>query len=552
MLPYELTPGAERALAAAARWTNRTDDPCFDAIGLLLGLLAEPESRAAIILDRFGVDATAVRRQWPELVERLSTSDRDSALLQHMLQAAATRLLEHPQRLEFGTEHLLLGLLAVEHEASAWLQGRGISAELMTAEVQRLHGVALGPLDFEEEVLPSNSPRVRQAAGLIPEGQTVRSQRSEVRGQKSEVPVLRTLDAAANRAREGLRVVEDYVRFQLDDRHLTERLKILRHELTQILSRLPADQLFAARETQADVGTSLATPSEQSRADLAAVVTANFKRLQESLRSLEEFSKLLNSDISAALEQLRYEAYTLERAVAITGDSLGRLAHERLYVLIDGRESLAAFETLARSLIEAGVHVLQLRDKRLSDRELIGRARLLRQLTAGIDPRFAGPGEDPQPGNRTLFIMNDRPDLAVLSGADGVHIGQDELSVKDVRTIVGPKMLIGVSTHSIDQARSAVLDGANYIGMGPTFASSTKHFAQFPGLDLVRAVTQEIRLPAFAIGGINAGNLLHVIESGSTRVAVSSAVCSAADPAASVRNLLKILANRYCNPGGGG
>jgi thiamine-phosphate pyrophosphorylase len=120
--------------------------------------------------------------------------------------------------------------------------------------------------------------------------------------------------------------------------------------------------------------------------------------------------------------------------------------------------------------------------------------------------------------------MNDRPDLAVLARADGVHIGQDELSVHDARQIVGPDQLIGISTHNIEQARQAVLAGANYIGCGPTFPSSTKHFDHFPGLDFLREVAAEISLPAFAIGGVTLGNLPSVRASGFHRVAVSSAL----------------------------
>ena len=208
------------------------------------------------------------------------------------------------------------------------------------------------------------------------------------------------MDAAANRAREGLRVVEDYVRFVLDDRHLTELCKQLRHDLTEALGQISMEHRLAARETQADVGTVLTTAAEQSRADAAGVLTANFARLQESLRSLEEFGKLFDADSSwggsctatpgAAVQlspqptaadaggnvfkQLRYRTYTLQRAVDITRDSIERLAAARLYVLIDGRPSSEEFERLARGLIEAGVHALQLRDKQLGDRELLERA----------------------------------------------------------------------------------------------------------------------------------------------------------------------------------
>jgi len=337
---------------------------------------------------------------------------------------------------------------------------------------------------------------------------------------------FRIIDAAANRGREGLRVVEDYVRFVLDDLHLTRLLKQLRHDLTAALGRFSLGERLAARETQADVGTRVATSAERSREDSAAVLAANFARLQESLRSLEEFAKVLDRDASVPFEQLRYRSYTLQRAVETTRAGLERLGHARLYVLMDGCGTLDAFRRLAGQLVASGVHVIQLRDKSLDDRRLIERARTLREITgpAGV-----------------LFIMNDRPDLAVLSRADGVHLGQEELSVKDARTIVGPDKLVGVSAHSIEQARQAVLDGANYLGVGPTFPSNTKHFAEFPGVALVRAVAQEIRLPAFAIGGINPENLPLVLGSGLSRVAVSGAVAGAADPAAAVRMFLAAL-----------
>ena len=144
-------------------------------------------------------------------------------------------------------------------------------------------------------------------------------------------------------------------------------------------------------------------------------------------------------------------------------------------------------------------------------------------------------------GTKTLFIMNDRPDVAALAQADGVHLGQCEISVKDARSIVGPKVLVGVSTHSIEQARRAVLDGANYLGVGPTFPSATKQFSHYPGVELLRAVAAEIRLPAFAIGGISRDNLGEVLAAGFTRIAVSSAVVAAADPARAAQEMLQVL-----------
>ncbi len=337
-----------------------------------------------------------------------------------------------------------------------------------------------------------------------------------------QMALLRILDAAANRAREGLRVIEDWVRFALDDAHLTECLKQLRHDLATALAHIPWEQRLAARETQADVGTDITTQSEHNRGKLIDVLTANFLRLQESLRSLEEFGKIIDPSIGIAIEQLRYRAYTIQRATDSTRVGLERLATARLYVVLDGRSSVEEFQRTAQGLIEAGVDVLQLRDKRLADRELIDRARRLRRLTGGT---------------ATLLIINDRPDLAALAQADGVHVGQEELSVKDARSIVGPDALIGVSTHLIEQARQAVLDGANYIGAGPTFPSGTKQFDRFPGLELLRAVAGEIGLPAFAIGGITRENLGQVKSAGFRRIALSGAIIGAEDPVQAVKEI---------------
>lgn len=166
--------------------------------------------------------------------------------------------------------------------------------------------------------------------------------------------------------------------------------------------------------------------------------------------------------------------------------------------------------------------VMQLRDKKPTDRELVGLARDIRNWTAKAN---------------VLFVVNDRPDIARLVHADGVHVGQEELSVKDARRIVGPDMLIGVSTHNIEQARAAVRDGADYIGVGPLFPSQTKSFEEFPGLTFVRQVAGEIRIPAFAIGGIDLETIDGVVEAGARRVAVGAALCRVAEPMPIARTL---------------
>jgi thiamine-phosphate pyrophosphorylase len=344
----------------------------------------------------------------------------------------------------------------------------------------------------------------------------------------SEHDAARILDASFNRAREAARVLEDYCRFALDDRFLTEQLKELRHGLAATAQKLPQNVLLAARETLRDVGTAATAAGEYERSSPVHVAAVNLKRLQESLRSVEEFGKVFGPGLGRELESLRYRAYTLERAVSLGGASREKLASARLYVLLTRGQCVASLDWTIREAARGGVDVFQLREKSLPDRELLALARDVRRWT-----REAG----------VLFVVNDRPDIARLCEADGVHLGQDDMTVKDARRIAGPDMLIGVSTHSVEQLRAAILDGADYIGIGPTFPSKTKAFDQFPGLNFVRTAAEETSLPAFALGGICPENIAQVAEAGGRRVAVSAAICAADDPEQAARLLKAALAD---------
>jgi thiamine-phosphate pyrophosphorylase len=329
-------------------------------------------------------------------------------------------------------------------------------------------------------------------------------------------------------------VVEEFLRFVVEDHHLAAACKRLRHDLVECVTVLPRHRLHAARDIVHDVGAAIRGPSEYRRADLVSVVAANWSRVEQSLRSLEEYIKVLAPRQASALESLRYRAYALERSTTLLQQSLDRLASARLYVLLDGRSSIDEFKALAESLLAGPVDIVQLRDKELSDRELLARARLLREMTRK---------------QKILFIMNDRVDLATITCADGVHLGQDEVTVKDARVVMGVDALIGVSTHNVDQARQAVLDGANYLGCGPTFESASKQFQQFPGLNFLRQVSREIRLPAFAIGGIDLSNVRQVCDAGFSRVAVCHSVINASDPADAARRLREAVAQADRGPG---
>jgi thiamine-phosphate pyrophosphorylase len=326
---------------------------------------------------------------------------------------------------------------------------------------------------------------------------------------------LRVIDAALNRAAEGLRVVEDYARLILNDPHLTERTKSLRHRLFVASQSFQGEHRVASRDTMNDVGTEISTETESHRESTTGVVQANLSRVQQALRTIEEYSKLVLPNAAQAIEPLRYESYTLEKAILTTVMSLTNLKSSRLYVLIDGRGSSTEFAELVGELISAGVDIFQLRDKELTSRQLLERGKILNDLCRPQNVRW---------------IMNDRADLAIAAGADGVHVGQDDLPVAAARRVVGPTKLIGVSTHSVEQARAAVIEGANYIGVGPIFHSQTKAFKKTLGLDFASHVAQEITLPAFAIGGINLDNVDSVLETGISRITIKGAIVDAAHP----------------------
>ena len=198
-----------------------------------------------------------------------------------------------------------------------------------------------------------------------------------------------------------------------------------------------------------------------------------------------------------------------------------RLERARLYLVCDGRPGDSDPERFLDAVLDAGVDIVQLRDKRRDDGELLAAAAIFRRA---CDEAGA------------LFILNDRPDLVGRCGADGVHLGQDDMPVPEARRLVGPERLIGLSTHTSAQVDAAT--GIDYVGVGPVHVTPTKPGRPAVGIELVRHAAEHARVPFFAIGGIGPDNVDGVIEAGARRLAVVRAVCDAADPAAAARALI--------------
>lgn len=339
---------------------------------------------------------------------------------------------------------------------------------------------------------------------------------------------MRILDANFNRAREALRCMEEYGRFVLDDAGLSGRAKRLRHELCQAIAELPDFELLAARDTPGDVGTGITTESEARRADFAAVVQAAAKRLTEALRCLEEYGKLASSRFAARMEDIRYQCYDLEKQLLTRGNPADRFGRVRLYVLLTEALCKRPILETAKLVLEGGADAIQLREKDKADGELLGLAKEVRALCHA---------------HEALFFMNDRVDLAVLARADGVHLGQEDLPVGLARRIAGPKMIVGKSTHSLDELKAALAEGTDYIAVGAIFASPTKPQVACGGLELLHQAAAICDRPILAIGGIGADNAREVVAAGARGVAVCQAVIGQDDPAAAAKKIKKQIEN---------
>lgn len=192
-----------------------------------------------------------------------------------------------------------------------------------------------------------------------------------------------------------------------------------------------------------------------------------------------------------------------------------RLERARLYLVCSTRPGERTLEGVLRAALAGGVDVVQLRDKAASDDELLAAAAVARVL---CDEAGA------------LLIVNDRPDLVAPAGADGCHVGQEDMTPAQARELAGPDALVGRSTHFPDEVDSP--DGADYIGVGPVFATPTKPGRPAVGVELVRFAAFHAAVPFFAIGGIDAANVAEVVAAGARRIAVVRAIADAADPCA--------------------
>lgn len=335
------------------------------------------------------------------------------------------------------------------------------------------------------------------------------------------------LDANANRAVEGFRVAEDVLRFYCDDGRLFREIRDLRHQIRATAARLPGGDaaLLDGRDSAADVGGAI---KPRDKKDIAGMLRSNLRRAQEALRVLEETSAPLSAHCSQAFAKIRFKTYTLEKEIASAMKKIDRkmktFPKAPFVYIIGGADDFAERRgAYLRAIVAGGAGVIQLREKGLSDLDILKRAEKLKKALKNSD---------------ALFFMNDRVDLALAAGADGVHLGDSDLPVSAAQQIADG-LLIGTSSHSLAQALQAAADGPDYISLGPIFRSPTKPDIRPVGLKTLEKVCCNLHIPVVAIGGINGGNVNQVFEAGASGAAMISSARDSKDPAAYIGKILK-------------
>ncbi len=344
---------------------------------------------------------------------------------------------------------------------------------------------------------------------------------------------LRIIDASLNRVGEGLRFLEEIARLLLDDVALTEQLKTMRHKLVKG-DHLFQQQLLQSRNSGGDVGIDIEVSGEEESKELPLLLVANARRVQESLRTLEELAKVpdlsYNLD-SGKFKKARFALYTIEQKLLsrlLRQDKLKRISG--LYVILDTEalEGRHHFE-VAGQAIRSGARTVQLRDKVTSKEKLLPVAKQLKALCAERD---------------VLFIVNGYLDVALATDADGLHLESGDLPISVARELLPLGKVLGCSVATVDQATAAQSGGADYVVVGPIYPTLSKEEKKVVGLERLRQIKQVVSLPLVAIGGIADDKVSEVIAAGADSVAVIIAASDAKSLDETSRQILGILEAR--------
>jgi len=312
----------------------------------------------------------------------------------------------------------------------------------------------------------------------------------------------RILDANINRAAEGIRVIEDVCRFYFEDEKNTIKLREARHTLRKTFKNIDIE-FVKSRDVEHDIGKDISQASFlDKKKDLKQLITANFKRVEEAVRTMEETLKIVGLySESKVMENIRYEMYYTEKEIST---KVNKNILPGLYG-ITGEEYSNGKSTVevVKEMIYAGIKVIQYREKDKSLKEKYEECKVISEICKKND---------------VIFIVNDNIEIALLVDADGVHMGQDDLPAKEARKLIGNKIL-GISTHSPEQLQKAIEAKVDYVGVGPIYKTKTKVNVCDPvGLEYLEYAVKNCTIPFVAIGGIKVHNIDEVLKRGAQTV----------------------------------
>ena len=342
--------------------------------------------------------------------------------------------------------------------------------------------------------------------------------------QPEDKRILQIIDANLDRAREGLRVLEDWARFGLGHQEFVIKIKNFR----QLLGKNHLEIYKKYRNHMEDRCKGLTHIEQINRKSPEKIISSNSARVQEALRVIEEYSRGHNPPLAEIASEIRYEIYTLE--LEFLNFNYRKNAKEiikknNLYAITGGKEKL--LETIENVLI-AGVKIIQHRFKDGDDKDHLLEAIEINRLCKKYN---------------ALFIVNDRIDIVLASNADGIHLGQDDLDLETAKKLLGSSKIIGISANNVNDIKDAIKGGCDYLGIGPVFKTSTKKIKEPLGIEKIKNLTRDLKIPWFAIGGINKTNIVSLKNNGIKKVALVSALMNAEDPTIEAKMILKVLSH---------
>ncbi len=318
------------------------------------------------------------------------------------------------------------------------------------------------------------------------------------------------------------------MRFELNNKSIAEKLKKLRHEYSFLRKMIPSDFL-EKRNTNNDIGKNYKNEKIKRTTELE-IIRSSFGRTQESMRVIEEYAKLFSSDLSIKAKNIRFQLYDLEKIVINEYEKhlLQFPDNFGLYLIMTNPK--IGYEKMAEIAVKNRIKVIQLRDKDLNDNKLLKIAKNIRKITEKTN---------------TLFFVNDRLDITILSNADGIHVGQTDLPIKDIRKI-NNKLLIGKSTHNIKQLKNALKEQPDYIGIGPIYKTFSKKIPDpVLGLNKAKQMLKISTIPSIGIGGIKDHNLNEVLSIGFKNYSIVSYIMDSENPDRIIKKIKRINRSYY-------